>query len=363
MQLSRSLSTFTWRIGAAIAGLAGLAVLAPAAGAQPADASGRVAALRGALARGLVVPRDSVAVAIEPYHVTGFRLAATPAEEQQYLNEARQLAALIGPGAIVAASKDVLQCNRSDCAASTGRTVVVVDTPGTVLLPNGTYAVLLSVFGATPVKAERTVQRTSIGVVPSDGGYTAAPTSRIRSSIIPSRVPPRTILRNRLPSNARAATDLEQLAFEIVVARHVLAMDSVLRAIAGFAIDPRIYNLGWNSPAKRTIITSSEVPAAHADTNAAFVGGTMGLPTIVDDSRSCPVFRPSECRMGSHPGVVTFSRALVRGDEAQISLLRMTRSVAKPGAEPVFDLSGWRFTLTRTQGQWSITRAATMGTR
>jgi hypothetical protein len=56
--------------------------------------------------------------------------------------------------------------------------------------------------------------------------------------------------------------------------------------------------------------------------------------------------------MGSHPGVVSFSQALVSDDDAQISVFWMER--AKAGTAAPGRMVGWRFTLRRSDNRWFV---------
>jgi hypothetical protein len=337
------------------------------AGAQIPDLSPRIAAFRFAFENGFAIPRDSVVVAIEPRfglhavtvgHQASVRDVPGADELPMLEREARDIAALIGSNVPTVASKHYLQCVNNSCATKTRYTVVVVERP--LEPPNQSQAgagVTVVVYSPGATRSERAEQRAMITVTRTIGGFSARfAQPGFTPPIVPSRVAPLTRVRRDLRSGAQYASQVDQFSFELLASKHLILIDSATRALAGFVFDPLMYELDWNADINRDRVMLAIKGGAHADTNPKFLADYLGLSGVVDERKSCAVFRPSECRIGEHLGAVAFSRAWLRGNEAQIVLFSMSRKASKPGDKPEFVLTGWRFHFTNSAQAWTVSR-------
>jgi hypothetical protein len=316
-----------------------------------------MAALRYALANGLVVQRDSVLVAWEP---PGEKLsnAAIPRARE----EARELARLISPFARDTNERSVLQCNAMpsghggvfyDCASSTRYAVVVVWEPeGASTAPSSERLVAVEVYTPGFRRNERSMQSFAVNVSGAGNSWAGTSFRRVVDRIRPVRISPTVATSSNWPATVRFASDAEQRAIEIAAAGHLYPGDTTAYSTMGFALDPRLYTLGWNEPASREAVTSSVARTSQAATHLISLGSRLKTSAVINDASNCAVFRPSPCRMGSHPGVVSFSQTLVRDDEAQISVFWIER--AKAGTAAPGRIVGWRFTLTGSGNRWFV---------
>jgi hypothetical protein len=157
----------------------------------------------------------------------------------------------------------------------------------------------------------------------------------------------------------REATISEQRAIELA------AVTFREDTHAGFALDPRTYNLPWaySGPAARWAppIKGPRVylPASHDSTHLAAIAARLAITTIIDDAKSCPVNGPALCRMEGSRGIVAFSPAVINGASAQIIIFRFERRETSPGdrlpggMSAIVSTSGY-YTLKLSKDGWQV---------
>ncbi len=332
-----------------------LCVCAVNARAQTVDPSARLAALRYALANGLVVQRDSVVVAWD----RAGEVLAKPELEAAKL-EARAMAQLVGPRARDTSEKSVLECFRMagdasaayQCASSTRNAVIVVareHVSRSRSTRDSTWFVIIDVFSPGLHTRERSWQSILVSLSRTTDGWIGASPQSLTWVVRPIRA---TTIPNLL-HGSREMSDGEQREMELAAVRYLIARDTSRYTFSGFGLDQRLYVHEWNKPANRNSSFLSVSAKGRNPGHLAALGQVLGTSAVIHDATSCAVFRPSPCRMGALPGAVAFTQGLVKETTAQISLFRIARETPVRGTI-ANGMVGWRFTFRKTGTEWIV---------
>jgi hypothetical protein len=324
--------------------------------AQTVDPTPRIAALRHALAAGLVVDRENVVVIWEQ---PGDKL--TPPELEAAKVEARFLARLVSPRARDTTEKAALECQSIAsrargavatlrCASSTGNAVVVVSRGRPISpLARDTALVPIEVYSPGLKANERSMQLFTVMVTRAGEGWTGPALGWRSWPITPARIRPMVqppgVLRG-----VREMSNGEQREMELAAVRHLLAHNKSL-SFRDYGLDPRLYRTTWGVNANRDEAFSSHLTPGHNAGHLEDLAQALGTTSVIDDGTSCAVFRPHPCRIGKLAGVVQFSVGLVRSNSAEIALYRIARE-SPSSAESEF--TGWLFTFDKKGTDWVV---------